>query len=44
MAIYFGTNAMSGGAQLNMDAPSAPKSYVLYAAEPQTIAANKQAN
>ncbi len=27
---------------INMDAPAAPKSYVLYAAEPQAVAANKQ--
>jgi thiol:disulfide interchange protein len=32
------------GAQLNMSAPETPKSYVLYAAEPQTITASKQAD
>lgn len=37
-----GAIALHCGAQLNMSAPAAPKSYVLYAAEPQTIAANKQ--
>ena len=30
-------------AQLNMNAPAKPKAYVVYAAEPQTIAANKPA-
>jgi thiol:disulfide interchange protein len=43
MALYFGTNAMLGGAQLNMDKPVAPKSYVQFASEPQSIASNKQA-
>jgi DsbC/DsbD-like thiol-disulfide interchange protein len=30
-------------AQLNMNAPAKPKAYVVYAAEPQTLAANKPA-
>jgi hypothetical protein len=30
-------------AQLNMDKPDKPKAYVLYAAEPQTVAAGKHA-
>jgi hypothetical protein len=30
-------------AQLNMDAPNQPKAYVIYAAEPQTVAAGKHA-
>jgi DsbC/DsbD-like thiol-disulfide interchange protein len=30
-------------AQLNMNAPAKPKAYVVYAAEPQTVAANKPA-
>ena len=30
-------------AQLNMDAPDKPKAYVLYAAEPQTVAAGRHA-
>jgi len=38
-----GATAMYCGAQLNMSSPAAPKAYVLYAAEPQSVAANKQA-
>ena len=33
--------ALAGFAQLNMNAPAKPKAYVMYAAEPQSVAANK---
>jgi thiol:disulfide interchange protein len=39
-----GAIALHCCAQLNMSAPAAPKSYVLYAAEPQAVAANKQSD
>jgi len=42
VAFCAGATAKFGSAQLNMDAPTTPKSYVLFAAEPQSIAANKQ--
>jgi DsbC/DsbD-like thiol-disulfide interchange protein len=42
VALCTGATAQFGNAQLNMDAPATPKSYVLFAAEPQAIAANKQ--
>jgi len=35
--------AITASAQLNMNAPAKGKTYVTYAAEPQTVAANKQA-
>jgi thiol:disulfide interchange protein len=44
VALCAGATARIGSAQLNMDAPATPKSYVLFAAEPQTIAANKKAD
>lgn len=43
VAICTGATATLGSAQLNMDAPTTPKSYVLFAAEPQAVAASKQA-
>jgi DsbC/DsbD-like thiol-disulfide interchange protein len=36
--------ALTLPAQLNMNAPAKPKAYVIYAAEPQTVAANKPAS
>ena len=35
--------ALTASAQLSMNAPAKPKAYVAYAAEPQTVVANKQA-
>ena len=43
VALCAGATATLGSAQLNMDALTTPKSYVVFAAEPQAIAANKQA-
>ncbi len=43
-ALIAGATAPAGNAQaINMNAPATPKSYVLYAAEPQAVAAGKQA-
>jgi DsbC/DsbD-like thiol-disulfide interchange protein len=43
MVLIAGAIAPLGSAQaINMNAPATPKSYVLYAAEPQAVAANKQ--
>jgi hypothetical protein len=45
LAVLIGVGtARIGNAQMgNMDAPATPKSYVLYAAEPQTVPAGKHA-
>lgn len=45
LALAVGAFSASAGAQvnLNMDAPAKAKSYVVYAAEAQTVAANKPA-
>jgi len=44
VTLVAGAVAEHCGAQLNMSAPATPKSYVVYAAEPQTVAADKQAD
>ncbi len=43
VALFSGATAQYCGAQLNMNVPATPKSYVLYAAEPQVVAANNRA-
>jgi DsbC/DsbD-like thiol-disulfide interchange protein len=37
------STALTASAQLNMNAPAKPKQYVAFAAEPQSVAANKPA-
>ena len=45
VTLIAGAIAQFGNTQaINMNAPATPKSYVQFAAEPQTVAANKQAD
>jgi DsbC/DsbD-like thiol-disulfide interchange protein len=44
LALVAAASAQLAGAQLSMDAPAKPRAYVLYAAEAQTVPANKQVN
>jgi DsbC/DsbD-like thiol-disulfide interchange protein len=43
LVLLLATNAQLGHAQLSMDAPAKPKSYVVYAAEQQTVPAGRRA-
>lgn len=43
LAVLFASTTLTASAQLNMNAPAKPKTYVVYAAEAQTVAANKPA-